>query len=122
MSPETRNVILAARIVHARAKAAGRFVIRSMSTTDAYRGQQSKPFHIYLKKRECRAGAYWTSGFGERMEFDSIEAAQAEIDAYLPRKAAYEPVPDIVPVVDMDVPTYWDARKVGKRIVGRTIQ
>ena len=38
-----------------------RYVIRSMSTTDARPGQQVVPYHIYLLPPLERSGAYWSS-------------------------------------------------------------
>lgn len=73
-----------------------KFVIRSMSTTDyvcAGHGrpeQKPEPYHIYLVKPENRAGAWWRNWIGDAMKFDTMEAAQAEIDRCFAGKAWYE--------------------------------
>ncbi len=90
------------------------FKIRSMSTTDAGWGKYAAPimpYHIYLRKPEFRTSAYWCQSPSETATFESVEAAQAEIDRSFPRVEKYEPLLDIVPVDDRSVPTFWDARK-----------
>lgn len=104
-----------------------KFMIRSMTTTDSIRGSAVTPFHIYLLPSAERRGAYWSSAY-RAQQFDSIAAAQTEIDRSLPSCASYEPLYDIVPADDRAVPTFWDARdtprdaRKGKfRVIGNTI-
>lgn len=94
-----------------------KFVIRTMTTTDWRPGQHITPYHLYLRPAHERTSAYWVS-YGKRAEFDSIEEAEAEIEAWLRNDKTGTRRPDIVPVNDRDVPTYWDARKTGHRVVG----
>lgn len=102
-----------------------KFVVRSMTTTD-YRpqyGQLPSPYHVYLLKPERRIGAYWCASQHDVQLFDTVEAAQAEIDRCLKRHFSYEPLYDIVPQDDRAVPTFWDARKgeSRKRVINTDI-
>lgn len=104
-----------------------KFVIRSMSTTDyvigrpGYPAQQPVPYHIYLKRRELRSGAYWTTFMPDVATFDSIEDAIAHGKASL-RDERFDVVP-FAPNDSVRVPTYWDARKGNykNRVIGETI-
>lgn len=92
------------------------YLIRSMSTTDyvpAGRGcpeQKPVPYHIFLLKPEKRGGAWWTKSLlrAEIMTFDSEEEAVAERD----RLFANDPYtkPQVVPVDQRGVPSFWEAR------------
>lgn len=94
------------------------FVVRSMTTTD-WRpgGPHVTPYHIYLRTADKRVSAYWSDRY-EAAKFESIEAAEKEIEAWLRNDKIGTRRPDIVPVDDRNVPTYWDARKTGHRVVG----
>lgn len=103
-----------------------KYVIRSMTTTDATRDNAPVPYHVYLIKPEKRRGAYWCRCSSDIATFDSIEAAQAEIDRSLPQREVYEPLQDIVPQDDRAVPTFWDARRdqgldVRRRVIGTEV-
>jgi len=83
------------------------FVIRSMSTTDAVPGQQVKPYHIYLRREELRAGAWW-GGAHEAMKF----ATHAEALDYVARRPSLTYAE--VASDDADargLPTYWENRR-----------
>lgn len=92
-----------------------RYVIRSMSTTDASYGQKPEPYHIYLLKPERRGSAYWSTSCVDRATFDSIEAAVKH-----GREALDRDTFDVVPQNDSAVPTYWDARS-GKNSRSRVL-
>jgi len=95
-----------------------KFVIRSMSTTDydPRSGSKPEPYHLYLARSECRGGAYWRSRFSsEIMTFESIEDALCHGENHLNKLDDWSIRHgndrfDVVPFVDKDVPTYWDAR------------
>ncbi len=90
-----------ARIAARRAALAGKFVIRSMSTTDYTPTTPVRPYHIYLKPAHERSFAYWAQ-FGAQI-FDSAEEAQAEADRI--KLSGY----DIAPA-DGSGPTFWEIR------------
>jgi hypothetical protein len=101
-TPEDRAAAqarIAARIEALRSK----FVIRSMSTTDARPGHPVEPYHIYLLPPHERLGAYWSNQF-RAMTFDSAADAQAEADRV--NLKGY----DIAPC-DGSAPNYWDRRR-----------
>lgn len=89
-----------------------KFVIRSMSTTDyrmAYRSgatfvpeQKPVPYHVYLMPLEKRRGAYWNRFLGDAMTFETVEAAQAEIDRCDLTSC------DIAPYDHSNLPAYWE--------------
>jgi hypothetical protein len=90
------------------------FVIRSMTTTDYDFRRPSTPvvpYHIYLLPSHKRRGAYWSSKW-EAERFDTIEAAEAEVARSLPVRDKWDSRPEIVPVNDDNIPTFWDNQKL----------
>lgn len=95
-----------------------KFIVRSMTTTDfdVVRGIQAVPYHIYLTAN--RTSAYWGSRY-DAMQFDTVEAAQAEIDRSFSATAKegwarYHNAPEIVPLdpqAEADLPTYWERQR-----------
>jgi hypothetical protein len=82
------------------------YLIRSMTITPWY-----EPQHTYLLKPEKRHRAIWSvySTF-DVMLFDSVEDALAHGAAVLGNDRF-----DVVPVIDLKLPTYWEVRKGNRR-------
>jgi hypothetical protein len=97
-----------------------RYVIRSMSTTDARPGQHVVPYHIYLAPPSERAGAYWRNTVYGAQKFDTLEEAQEELarcQAVSERtwrsqgwKHAVPSFGQIVPEDHRGLPAYWEYR------------
>lgn len=84
------------------------FVIRSMSTTDMRPGADPVPYHIYLRRPELRASAWW-GGMHEAMKFDTHKEALDYV-TYCGGKLLYAEVSP----ADADalgLPTYWENRR-----------
>jgi hypothetical protein len=102
---------------------ATKYVVRSMTTTDfdIVRGIAPVPYHVYLMPCKQRAGAYWSSIY-RAQTFATIAEAEAEIDRAFTNRDKWWRRPEIAPVNDRDVPTYWNNQKVGMRQVGTTTE
>lgn len=97
-----------------------RYVIRSMTTTDYdYRSCNPViPYHIYLRKPECRGRAWWSS-LSDAMFFATPQEAQAELDRAFGDKLAYGNVRSqdglqIVPTNNTTVPDFWEIQKMNE--------
>ena len=98
-----------------------KYLIRSMSTTDyaPQYNQYPQPFHIYLKKPERRRPHdCWSVYCGDLQLFNSIDDALVHGAAVLGDERF-----DVVPVIDLDLPTYWEARASNhrNRVIGTGI-
>lgn len=71
------------------------FVIRSMTTTDSVRGSKPRPYHIYLKPREYRNSAWWTSSSYDAEVFSTIDLAlEAAHRAFPDKDSGWQVAPD----------------------------
>jgi hypothetical protein len=107
--------IFIGRAKRGQAKYDGKWVVRSMTTTDwvpAYGPgrpeQKPEPYHIYLLPYLERRGAYWAD-IGRAELFDSPQAAETEAKRCLSPESAARV--DIVPALDRGIPTYWELDK-----------
>ena len=92
-----------------------------MSTTDyaPQYNQYPQPFHIYLKKPErLRPRDCWSVYCDDVQLFDSIDDALVHGAAVLGDERF-----DVVPVIDLDLPTYWEVRANNdrNRVIGTKI-
>ena len=97
-----------------------KYLIRSMTTTGyaPQYNQYPEPFHVYLLKPEKRIRAVWSRYCGDAQLFDSIDDALVHGAAVLGDERF-----DVVPVIDLDLPTYWEARAINhrNRVIGTEI-
>src|SRR5215831_19646157 len=84
----------------------GKYVVRSMSTSDWNGRDPVVPYHIYLLPPTERAGAYWASYFRAQL-FDTPQAAEAEARRSL--KSDYWNW-DVVPANHESCPDFWELR------------
>jgi hypothetical protein len=100
-----------------------KYLIRSMGISPylvASRGWEPQPYHTYLLKPERRwpRQQLWSVYCGDVQQFDSVDDALAHGAAVLDDERF-----DVVPVIDLDLPSYWDAREGNPRarVIGTEI-
>jgi hypothetical protein len=84
-----------------------------MTTTDAMRGKPVEPYHIYLRRPEHRASAWWSTSRMETMEFATFEEAVAERDRLSIGRDRR--IGQVAPKNDTTVAPFWTGSDVDHR-------